>query len=103
MRPSSLRLATRPIPLASVPAHALRLPPPPVPSAPRPSKDPRSPTVDRLLKSFARPAPAHDARGLGARALPPNLRINEWVPPRKEYQGVKASHRDLLRRLRREA
>lgn len=32
-----------------------------------------------------------------ATSLPPNLRINEFVPRRKVYEGVKASHRDLVR------
>ncbi|BGP43189.1 hypothetical protein JCM10449v2_007217 [Rhodotorula kratochvilovae] len=93
MRPSPLRLLTRPVPLASIPPHALRLPPTPTP---RPNLAASSPTLDRLLKSFA-PGPDAPAQ------LPPNLRVNEFVPRRKEFLGVKRGHRDLLRRLRREA
>ncbi|GAA5888866.1 hypothetical protein JCM5296_005020 [Sporobolomyces johnsonii] len=131
MRPTSLRLATRPIPLSSIPRHALRLPKKPD-TSPKPSASSAySPTIDRLLKSFASPksraAPSlaglpQDGRGLAnavvdveaqaaeqpratqeAPQLPPNLRIEEFVPKRREFEGVKASHRDLLRRLRREA
>ncbi|GAA5863407.1 hypothetical protein JCM8547_006972 [Rhodosporidiobolus lusitaniae] len=124
MRPSS-RSLVRAVPLSSIPPHALRLPPKPSPSSPSSSarasrNSTASPTIDRLLKSFP-------SRGLpsvaqaGARAgevertpaqaqaqaqqqeLPPNLRINEFVPKRREYEGVRASHRDLLKKLRREA
>lgn len=28
--------------------------------------------------------------------LPPNLRINEYVPKRAEYLGVKREHRELV-------
>ncbi|ORY54079.1 hypothetical protein BCR35DRAFT_16902 [Leucosporidium creatinivorum] len=127
MRPSPLRLATRPIPLSSVPAGLLRLPPKPS-TAPKPSAT-HSPTVDRLLKSFANNrgpfAPStglsQDGRGLAAAVpqaveqdlaqaeamdkvqLPGNLRIEQFVPKRKEYSGVKSGHRELLQRLRREA
>ncbi|GAA6053774.1 hypothetical protein JCM3770_005110 [Rhodotorula araucariae] len=93
MRPSAVRLVTRPVPLAAIPPLALRLPPTPVP---RPNLAATSPTLDRLLKSFAS---APDA----TQALPPNLRVNQFVPRRTEFVGVKRAHRDLLRRLRREA
>ncbi|KAM0747871.1 hypothetical protein T439DRAFT_328544 [Meredithblackwellia eburnea MCA 4105] len=38
----------------------------------------------------------------GESDLPPNLRFEEFVPRRNEYRGVKATHRQLLQRLRRE-
>lgn len=41
--------------------------------------------------------PLESGRGLGAGLLPPNLRIEEFVPRRKEYSGVKSSHRELVR------
>lgn len=37
-----------------------------------------------------------DGRGLGSRRLPNNLRIEEFIDKRKEYEGVKAGHRDLV-------
>ncbi|GAA5899631.1 hypothetical protein JCM6882_001169 [Rhodosporidiobolus microsporus] len=111
----SLPRAIRAVPLSSIPPSALRLPPKPTLRRPSASS---SPTVERLLKSFAArstPSAASEAGagaageaqgvlGQAARAeLPPNLRIVEYVPKRREYEGVRASHRDLLRRLRREA
>ncbi|GAA5967631.1 hypothetical protein JCM21900_003231 [Sporobolomyces salmonicolor] len=129
MRPTMLRLATRPIPLSAIPPTALRLPPKPASTPNLSASSTHSPTIDRLLKSFASPpsrAPSrtglpHDGRGLAnaavhaealaeqpgatpeATQLPPNLRIEQYVPKRREFEGVSASHRDLLRRLRREA
>lgn len=120
MRPSALRLATRPIPLASVPAGLLRLPPKPS-TAPKASAT-HSPTVDRLLKSFANKRGSlarstglsADGRGLGVAVpeaveqdvaqaevmdkvqLPANLRIEQFLPKRKEYSGVKSGHRELV-------
>ncbi|POY72887.1 hypothetical protein BMF94_4048 [Rhodotorula taiwanensis] len=125
MHPSLIARWTRAVPITSVPASALRLPP--ASSRPRPKATPiggqaASPTIDRLLQSVDRSThrlqrqagtSAQFLTGGGAAAaageasttatLPPNLRINEFVPRRKVYEGVKASHRDLLRRLRREA
>ncbi|BGP19781.1 hypothetical protein JCM10213_006443 [Rhodosporidiobolus nylandii] len=105
MRPS-LPLPIRAIPLSSIPPSALRLPPKPRLTSASRSRE-SSPTVERLLASFAE----RSARRAGAAAeaqeemqsLPKNLRIVEYVPKRREYEGVRASHRDLLRRLRREA
>ncbi|GAA5843060.1 hypothetical protein JCM11251_002719 [Rhodosporidiobolus azoricus] len=101
MHPTTTRLI-RAIPLSTIPASYLRLPP----KAPlrRPSQA-SSPTIDRLLNSVAkRSTPAAEGPAANkAELLPPNLRIVEYVPKRREYEGVKASHRDLLRRLRREA
>lgn len=121
MRPSALRLATRPIPLSSVPAGLLRLPPKPS-TAPKASAT-HSPTVNRLLKSFANKRNGSiarstglsaDGRGLGAAVpenveqdvaqaegmdkvqLPANLRIEQFLPKRKEYSGVKSGHRELV-------
>jgi len=78
MRPTLARLVTRPIPVSAIPSHALRLPPTP---APRPNLDASSPTLDRLVKS----------------PLPSNLRVNDYVPKRKEFHGVARTHRDLVR------
>lgn len=70
--------------------------------------------MDRLLNSLERsaarlqrqgvspaPRPAGNTAGEAhgdapLNRLPPNLRINEFVPRRKVYEGVKASHRDLV-------
>lgn len=79
MRPTASRLLTRPIPLTSVPPHALRLPPTP---KPKPNLSTVSPTLDRLLAAKT--------------PLPPNLRVNEYVPKRKEFRGVQRGHRDLV-------
>lgn len=32
----------------------------------------------------------------GGKGLPANLRVEEYVPKRQEYGGVKSSHRDLV-------
>ncbi|KAK4051466.1 hypothetical protein OIO90_004680 [Microbotryomycetes sp. JL221] len=67
-----------------------------------------SPTLDKLLQS----GPYSEQQDASAQAisksqqtasLPSNLRIEQYVPRRKDYAGVKASHRQLLHRLRREA
>lgn len=102
------------MPLTAVPAASLRLPPSNGRPKPKSVDEAASPTVDRLLNSLERsaarlqrqgvsPAPrpagntAGEAHGdASLNRLPPNLRINEFVPRRKVYQGVKASHRDLV-------
>ncbi|GAA5875763.1 hypothetical protein JCM3774_006450 [Rhodotorula dairenensis] len=114
MRPTLVARWTRAVPLTAVPAASLRLPPSSGRTKPKHVDDAASPTVDRLIGSIGRSAQrlqrqgvpageAHGEAGASAASLPPNLRINEFVPRRKVYEGVKASHRDLLRRLRREA
>ncbi|GAA5983345.1 hypothetical protein JCM11641_006040 [Rhodosporidiobolus odoratus] len=101
MRPT-VHLLVRPVPVSSIPPAALRLPP--KPNLSRIDKS-ASPTIERLLNNFAvrgaarQGVPSEQGRG----DLPPNLRIVDYVPKRKEYEGVRAGHRDLLRRLRREA
>ncbi|GAA6040423.1 hypothetical protein JCM8097_004540 [Rhodosporidiobolus ruineniae] len=103
MRPSPRQLV-RAVPVSSIPQGALHLPPKPTP-IPRsnPATSAASPTLDRLLKSFAARSTAAEGQQQAPMQLPPNLRIVQFVPRRQEYHGVKASHRDLLRRLRREA
>ncbi|GAA5990297.1 hypothetical protein JCM10908_007304 [Rhodotorula pacifica] len=121
MRPSLVVQWTRAVPLSAIPATSLRLPPAAGRSRRRAQDEAASPTVDRLLSSIDRSAHRLQRQGSpqtprrvgeagaegvavgGTSRLPPNLRINEFVPRRKVYEGVKASHRDLLRRLRREA
>lgn len=125
MRPSLVSRITRPIPLNSVPAGLLRLPP--KPTAQKKASATSSPTIDRLLNKFAsasRPSPSRfsglsqDGRGLGAAVpeevesdvaqaqtvdavndsvqLPANLRIEQFVSRRAEYKGVKQGHRELV-------
>lgn len=114
MRPSLVVRWTRAVPLTAVPATSLRLPPSNGRPKPKSVDDAASPTVDRLLNSLERsaarlqrqgvspaPRPAGNTTGeahgdASLNRLPPNLRINEFAPRRKVYQGVKASHRDLV-------
>lgn len=111
MRPSLVVRWTRAVPLTAVPAASLRLPPSNGRPEPKSVDEAASPTVDRLLNSLERsaarlqrqgvspaPRPAGNTAGEAAslNRLPPNLRINEFVPRRKVYEGVKASHRDLV-------
>lgn len=142
MLASKVRLAIRPIPLSSIPPQLVKLPPAPIETQASSSKarsaanSVSSPTIEKLLNSFANRARHHkssslagglsaDGRGLanvipgtdagvpgaspssgnssvGAQSLPPNLRIEEFVPKRKEYAGVKAAHRSLVSTLSRE-
>ncbi|GAA5885854.1 hypothetical protein JCM16303_000084 [Sporobolomyces ruberrimus] len=117
MRPS-LRFLIKPVPISSIPPNSLRLPSKP---APVPNLRETSPTITKLfskLSSASRQQSAgegredlpSDGRGLGGfkmptrrRDVPSNLRVEEYVPKRTEFQGVGKKHRDLLRRLRREA
>lgn len=126
MRATSRR-SIKPIPLSTIPAPLLRLPPTQLASAASTTNSglkPQSPTIDRILKSFASKrfarlpttAASGDGRGLGAsiptelnsevdpepldgaeECLPSNLRLDKFVPKRKEYEGVKTSHRELVR------
>ncbi|GAA6018370.1 hypothetical protein JCM10207_000822 [Rhodosporidiobolus poonsookiae] len=91
MRPSPLA-RLRAVPLSSIPPTALRLPPKPAPSPP-PRDAPVGLSVERMVARLK-------SKGV---EVPPNLRVVEFVNKRKEYEGVKRGHRDLLRRLRREA
>jgi hypothetical protein len=124
---SSLVRSIKPIPISTIPTALLRLPPKQLStpdSITSAGLKPESPTIDRILKSFAskrftRSAKlAGDGRGLGASIpieiksdsesidqsqdeqladlLPPNLRIEKFMTRRKEYQGVKTSHRELV-------
>ena len=95
---------TLPISLSSLPAQLLRLPPAPT------AKAIQNPTIKKLLTSFhaaptspttpTRTAKTGDAmtevRGLG-KSLPTNLRIEEFVEKRDEYEGVNQFHRKLVR------
>ncbi|GAA5987401.1 hypothetical protein JCM5350_002748 [Sporobolomyces pararoseus] len=123
MRPS-IRVSIKPVPISSIPSQSLRLPPKPTPL---PDLKSTSPTISKLLSRFNSPSPSssassssreieslpQDGRGLGGFTLkkrqggrgvvPSNFRVEEWVPKRKEFEGVGKKHRDLLRRLRREA
>lgn len=153
MLASCVKLATRPVPLSSIPPMLVRLPPTASTSqrtddgnsgsstVSTSSNKSHSPTIDRLLKSFAQGSMRRpnrlrnlsaDGRGLAnatnmmmmddrvpgdvhnqattpqqasqdskfaeaaEQLLPPNLRIEEFVPKRKEYTGVKSSHRSLV-------
>ena len=116
MRTSQILRKTVPIPLSDIPSALLRLPP--KPSLALKASSTTSPTIDRLIKSLAtkRRTPsglAGSGRGLGnlvgaavedaetdiavESLLPPNLRIEEFVPKKKEYAGVRSSHRELVR------
>ncbi|GAA6064501.1 hypothetical protein JCM10212_001809 [Sporobolomyces blumeae] len=113
MRPSLVR-SIKPVPLSSIPPHALRLPPKP---QPKPDLVNSSPTLDKLVQKLSTGSTAsargeargadlpEDGRGLGRMRFgtPRNLRIEEYVPKKREFEGVSKKHRDLLRRLRREA
>ncbi|GAA5852410.1 hypothetical protein JCM3766R1_001880 [Sporobolomyces carnicolor] len=117
MRPS-IRLLVKPVPISSIPVESLRLAPKPSPSI---NLDSNSPTLSKLLSRLSTSQPSTrraatergegdlpaDGRGIGGgRSLsspPPNLRVEEYVPKRTEFEGVNKKHRDLLRRLRREA
>ncbi|GAA5914579.1 uncharacterized protein JCM6883_004424 [Sporobolomyces salmoneus] len=125
---SSLRVLVKPLPISSIPPQSLRLPPRSIPS---PNLETSSPTISKLLSKLSSSSPVasassasetneesselpSDGRGLGGfkvkragpaggNGMPSNLRIEEWVPKRREFEGVGKKHRDLLRRLRREA
>lgn len=53
--------------------------------------------VDLAQSQSQTSPPIESGRGLGAGLLPPNLRIEEFVPKRTEYSGVKRTHRELVR------
>lgn len=96
MRPSPLRLALRPIPLSSIPANLVRLPPKPTKQSPAASAA-ASPTIDRLVANLSKRAAATVGAEASATAtLPANLRIDEFVPRRREYAGVNKAHRTLV-------
>ncbi|GAA6008351.1 hypothetical protein JCM11491_004444 [Sporobolomyces phaffii] len=127
----SVRVCVKPVALSSIPRHSLRLAPAASPSARAANSESSSPTLAKLLANLARPrrsptagsysssSPStssssssssepllpEDGRGLANAAVgvPKNLRVEEWVPKRTEFHGVSKRHRDLLRRLRREA
>ncbi|GAA5959424.1 hypothetical protein JCM3765_006599 [Sporobolomyces pararoseus] len=115
---ASLRVLIKPLPISSIPSQSLRLPRKPTTL---PDLSSTSPTISKLLSKFNSPPPPspssseslpQDGRGLGGFKLnrqgqggtvPNNFRVEEYVPKRKEFEGVGKRHRDLLRRLRREA
>jgi len=110
---SSLRLFIKPLPISSIPSHSLRLPLKPVAA---PNLQETSPTISKLLSKLSVTPPSEgeqvesdyaelpqDGRGLGGFRLqrgggapPSNLRVEEWVPKRKEFEGVGKKHRDLV-------
>jgi len=108
----SLPLSVRPIPISQIPLSSLRLPTPP---KPLPNLQSTSPTLDKLLSRLSNPSPRlatslnelpSDGRGLGGFSLrkgvrgaevPGNLRVEEWVEKRREFEGVGKKHRDLVR------
>ncbi|BGP27402.1 anaphase promoting complex subunit 1 [Rhodotorula toruloides] len=131
MRPTAL-LCVRVIPVSAIPRNEIRLPPNPAPkrdpkSTDSPTIERLLKTVNRPLRAKqaqvaqlaqqlrtgnkemtldAAEQAAREQLGVAHDAvveLPPNLRIKEYVPNRAEYAGIKREHRELLKRLRREA
>ncbi|BGP03212.1 hypothetical protein NBRC10513v2_006942 [Rhodotorula toruloides] len=131
MRPTAF-LRVRVIPVSAIPRNEIRLPPNPAPrrdpkSTDSPTIERLLKTLNRPLrakqeevaalarqlrtgnKEMSLEAAEQAARkqlGVAHDAvvdLPPNLRIIEYVPKRTEYAGLKREHREILKRLRREA
>lgn len=124
MRPTAL-LRVRVIPVSAIPRNEIRLPPNPPPKRdPKSTDSPtierllktlnrplrakqqevaaltrRLRTEDKELTLEAAEQAAREQLGVAHGAvvdLPPNLRINEYVPKRTEYAGMKREHREIV-------
>jgi len=105
----SFPVSVRPLPISQIPLSSLRLPPRPTPL---PNLQSTSPTLSKLLSNLSTPSTSadkelpEDGRGLGGFTLrkqgkggsvPGNLRVEEYVEKRREFEGVSRRHRDLVR------
>jgi len=107
----SFPVSVRPLPISQIPLSSLRLPPRPTPL---PNLQSASPTLSKLLSKLSTPSTSaeqelpEDGRGLGGFTLrkqgkggsvPGNLRVEEYVEKRREFEGVSKRHRDLVRSI----